>query len=200
MRTIIQLMFVALAANSATGSLLAQEPATPPPASPKQDAKKPKDSHTSTPEQDVLKKWVGNWDATIESTGPDGKPVTSLAKAKVRLGYGGRWLITEFDGTFMGAPFVGQEVLGYDPIAKKYILNWIDSASTCFSNGEGAFDAKTNTMTLTVSSRDDANGKLALWRQVDVWKDADHHEWSIRATGKDGKEKIQMTIRYRRKG
>ena len=199
MRTIIQLILLALATN-ATGSLLAQQPATPSPATPEQDAQKPNASPNSTPERDVLKKWVGNWDATIESTGRDGKPVTNPAKAKVRLGYGGRWLITEFDGTFMGAPFIGQEVLGDDPVAKKYILNWIDSAATSFSTGEAAFDAKTNTMTFTVRGRDDATGEIAIWRQVEMWKDADNHEWSIRATSKDGKEQIHMTIRYRRMG
>jgi hypothetical protein len=153
-----------------------------------------------SPEQEVLKKWVGTWDATIESTDRDGKTVTSSAKSTVRLAYGGRWLITEFEGTFMGAPFSGQEVLGYDPVAKKYLLNWVDSAATSFSTGEGTFDAKTNTMTLKVSTRDDATGKTATWRQVDVWSDANNHEWTIRVASKDGNEQIQMKIRYRRKG
>ncbi|HLJ94502.1 MAG TPA: DUF1579 family protein [Gemmataceae bacterium] len=148
--------------------------------------------------QDILKKWVGTWDATIESTGRDGKTITSPAKATVRLAYGDRWLITDFDGKFMGAPFTGQEVLGYDPVAKKYIANWIDSAATSFSSGEGTFDPKTNTLILVMNGRDDSTGKMATWRQVDVWKDADHHEWSIRVKGNDDQEKIQMTIRYSR--
>jgi hypothetical protein len=149
-------------------------------------------------EQEVLKKWVGTWDATIESTGPDGKLVSSKATSSVRLAHGGKWLISEFDGTFNGAPFTGQEVLGYDPVAKKYVLSWIDSAATNFATGEGAFDKQSNTMTLTLSSRVDATGKLATWRQVDTWKDADNHVWTIRVT-KDGKEEIEMTIRYKRK-
>jgi Protein of unknown function (DUF1579) len=152
-----------------------------------------------SPEQEVLKKWVGTWDATIESTDRDGKLVSSKAKSTVKLAHGDRWLITDFDGMFMGAPFTGQEVLGYDPVAKKYILNWIDSAATSFSAGEGTFDTKTQTMTLTVSGRDDKTGKITTWQQVDTWKDSDNHEWTIRVTPKDGKEQIQMTIRYRRR-
>jgi hypothetical protein len=177
------------------GSLVAQQPTTP---QTEQPASTTEDKPTASPEQELLKKWVGTWDATIETTGRDGKPVTTKAKSTVKLAYGNRWLITDFDGTFMGAPFTGQEVLGYDPVAKKYILNWIDATSTSFSTGEGTFESKTNTLTKTVSGRDDSTGKMATWRQVDTWKDADTHEWTIRVTGKDGKEQIQMTIKYRR--
>jgi hypothetical protein len=186
MRAALQTTLVVLAV-AAVG--FAQDPA-PRPATP---ARQP-----APPGQDVLKKWVGQWDATVESTVRDGKLVTNPAKSTSRLAYGDRWLISDFDGTFLGAPFTGQEVLGYDPVAKKFLLNWIDSIATSFATGEGIFDPKTNTMTWTVSSRDDSTGKLTTWRQVDIWKDADHHDWSIRAT-KDGKEQIQMTIRYRRK-
>lgn len=161
-------------------------------------AEQPSKPSPSTREQDVLQQWVGNWEATIESTGRDGKPVKNSAKATVRL-LGRRWLITDFDGTFMGAPFIGHEVLGYDPVAKKFLLNWIDSVATTFSSGDGLYDPDTKTLTLTVSGRDDSTGKPTTWRQVDVWKDADHHEWSLRTISpKDGKEQIQMTIRYHR--
>jgi hypothetical protein len=155
---------------------------------------------SSTPELDVLKKWVGNWEATIVSTGRDGKPVTNAAKSSVKL-LGGRWLITDFDGTFMGAPFIGHEVLGYDPVAKKYVLNWVDATATSFATGEGLYNPQTKTLTLTVSGRDDSTGKTATWRQVDIWKDAEHHDWSLRTISpKDAKEQIQMTIQYRRQG
>jgi Protein of unknown function (DUF1579) len=170
-------------AITASRSLLAEQPSKP---------------SSSTRDQDVLKQWVGNWEATIESTGRDGKPVKNAAKATVRL-LGQRWLITDFEGTFLGAPFIGHEVLGYDPVAKKYLLNWVDSAATSFARGNGLYDSQTKTLTLTVSGRDDSTGKMTTWRQVDTWKDADHHEWSLRTISpKDGKEQIQMTIRYHR--
>jgi hypothetical protein len=193
MRLPLLIPFIALTVNSA-GHFAQQTNAQD-----KQEAKPAKEAATTNPEQEILKKWVGNWDATIESTGKDGKSVTNAAKATVKLAYGGRWLITDFDGTFNGAPFSGQEVVGYDTVDKKYLLNWIDSAATSFSTGEGSFDQKSNTMTYSVTTRDDSTGKMTTWRQVDIWKDADHHEWSIRTTSPDGKENIQMTIRYVRK-
>jgi Protein of unknown function (DUF1579) len=190
------IVFVALVAN-AGGLLLAQQSTKPVPSSAKLDAKA---AASSTPEIDVLKKWVGSWEATIESTGRDGKAVTNAAKATAKLS-GGRWLVTDFDGTFLGAPFIGHEVIGYDPVAKKYVLNWVDSMATSFSTGEGLYNPQTKTFTLTVTGRDDSTGKMTTWRQVDIWKDADHHDWTLRTiSAKDAKEQIQMTIRYHRQG
>jgi hypothetical protein len=179
--------------------VFADDPPKPSTRASKQDTKAAATATVIPPEIDVLKKWVGNWEATIESTGRDGKPVTNAAKSSVKL-LGGRWLITDFDGTFMGAPFIGHEVLGYDPLAKKYVLNWVDATATSFATGEGLFNPQTKTLTLTVTGRDDSTGKMATWRQVDIWKDADHHDWSLRTISpKDAKEQIQMTIRYVRK-
>jgi len=199
MRISYQIVCVVLVAN-AGGLLLAQQSTKPAPSSAKQDAKAAPSSASATPEIDLLTKWVGNWEATIESTGRDGKPVTNSAKATAKLS-GGRWLVTDFDGTFMGAPFIGHEVIGYDPVAKKYVLNWVDSMATSFATGEGLYNPQTKTLTLTVTARDDSTGKMTTWRQVDIWKDADHHDWTLRTiSAKDAKEQIQMTIRYHRQG
>jgi hypothetical protein len=195
----LPILLLALATTS--GGLVRGEDAQKPSTSTRKQDNKPTSTLVDTsPEIDVLKKWVGNWEATIESTGRDGKPVTNAAKATVKLS-GGRWLVSDFDGSFMGGPFIGHEVIGYDPVAKKYLLNWVDSMATSFSTGEGLYNPQSKTLTLTVSGRDDATGKMATWRQVDIWKDADHHDWTLRAISpKDAKEQVQMTIRYRRQG
>jgi hypothetical protein len=194
--TIATLLLACL--TTASSTLLAQDSKKPASSSAKTETKTAAGSPTAHPETDVLKKWVGEWDATIESTGRDGKPVASAAKSSVKL-LGGRWLITDFDGTFMGAPFIGHEVLGYDPSAKKYLLSWVDALATSFATGEGLYNPQTKTLTLTVSGRDDSTGKTATWRQVDIWKDADHHDWTLRTISpKDAKEQIQMTIHYSR--
>jgi hypothetical protein len=194
-------LLIILLATLAGGRFLCAEDAKTPTAVPaRQDAKASVGLSSTTPEIDVLKKWVGSWEATIESTGRDGKPVTNAAKATAKLS-GGRWLVTDFDGTFMGAPFIGHEVIGYDPVAKKYVLNWVDSMATSFATGEGLYNPQTKTLTLTVTGRDDSTGKMTTWRQVDIWKDTDHHEWTLRTISpKDAKEQIQMTIRYHRQG
>jgi hypothetical protein len=196
----MRLTFIVVLSVLAMGQTQSQPPKdSRPTAALEQAANKKENSTAENTEQDVLKKWVGTWDATIESTDRDGKTVANTAKSTVKLAYGDKWLITDFEGTFLGAPFSGQEVLGYDPVARKFILNWIDSAATSFSTGEGTFDPKTKVMTFTVSGRDDKTGKITTWKQIDTWKDSDNHEWTIRTTSKDGKEQIQMTIKYRRR-
>jgi hypothetical protein len=199
MKSMLPMVVFGLVASLGS-SLFAQQSTKPAAASSKQEAKAAAGSSAASAEIDVLKKWVGNWEATIESTGRDGKPVTSPAKSVVKLS-GGRWLVSDFDGTFMGAPFIGHEVLGYDAVGKKYLLNWVDSMATSFATGEGVYNPQTKTLTLTVTGRDDSTGKMVTWRQVDIWKDADHHDWTLRAiSAKDAKEHVQMTIRYRRQG
>jgi hypothetical protein len=198
MRTSLALLLLAVSLPSTT-SFRAQDSTQPAAPAANAKAKASGTSPAAQSEAKVLERWVGNWDATIESTGRDGKPVTSAAKTTVKL-LGRRWLITDFEGTFLGAPFIGHEVLGYDPIAKKYVLNWVDGSATSFATGEGLYDPPSKTLTLAVSGRDDAKGTMATWRQVDIWKDSDHHDWTLRVNSpKDGNEQIQMTIRYSRR-
>jgi hypothetical protein len=149
-------------------------------------------------EHKLLEKWAGTWDCTVEVTTPDGKTDKSPAKSVSRVACGGMWLVTDFDGTMGGMPFNGHEVAGYDSVAKKYVLTWVDGWSSSASTGDGAFDAKTNTMTYKVNGRDDSSGKQMTWRDVDVWKDADNHEWAMYQPGADGKEHVFMKISYHR--
>jgi Protein of unknown function (DUF1579) len=192
-------LFLGAFAIYSSGIAFAQQSPKPTTSSAKTDNRPAPTAAAASPEQDILKQWVGNWEATIESTGRDGKPVKNPAKATAKL-VGGRWLITDFDGTFGGAPFIGHEVLGYDPVAKKYLLSWVDATATSFATGEGLYNSRSKTLTLTVTGRDDSTGKMVTWRQVDIWKDADHHEWSLRTISpKDAKEQNQLTILYRRR-
>ncbi len=66
------------------------------------------------------------------------------------------WLVTDFESTMMGGPFVGHEVVGFDPTEKKYQVSWVDSMSTSFTLGTGTFDAKTSTF------HSDMHGKESL--------------------------------------
>src|SRR5207237_6024874 len=79
------------------------------------------------PEHEILKKDVGVWDATVETTmEPGGKPnVTKGVETNTLLG-GGLWMVQDFKGEFMGVPFQGHGVAGYDPFKKKYVGTWVD--------------------------------------------------------------------------
>ena len=153
----------------------------------------------ATPEHKLLEKWAGTWEASRKMQGPpDTPPMTAPGTLTSRVACGGLWLVADFDGSIMGMPFSGHETVGYDPTTKKYLLVWVDSMSTSFAQGEGTYDAKTNTMTFLVKGRD-MTGAAATWRQTDVWKDADNREWAMWKQGPDGKDAEELRITYRRK-
>ncbi|MBM4014409.1 MAG: DUF1579 domain-containing protein [Planctomycetes bacterium] len=107
-------------------------------------------------------------------------------------------MVTDFEGTMMGGPFSGHEVVGYDATQKKYTLTWVDSMTPTAHTGTGNFDAATKTMHTQVSGVD-AAGQPSKFHGVDVWKDADHRTWSMMMAGPDGSEFPAMTIRYQRR-
>ena len=72
-----------------------------------------------TAEHKLLEKYVGTWDAEVSTSDPSGAAHKSPAKSTARVTCGGLWMVSDFEGTMMGAPFVGHEVFGYDPISKR---------------------------------------------------------------------------------
>jgi hypothetical protein len=154
---------------------------------------------TPGPEHKLLEKWVGNWDCDIEMyMDPAKPPEKSKGKNVAKLGCGGLWLVSDFEGTMMEGPFTGHGVTGYDPAEKKYVSTWVDSWVTNVDSGEGTFDAKSNTMNSTLSVRN-MSGAMDKTRETDAWTDADTHEWTMFQNGPDGKELKLIRIVYHRR-
>lgn len=153
-----------------------------------------------TEEHKHLARYVGTWDAEMEfAPQGEGMPAEkSKASATCKLGLGGLWLITDFEGSMMGAPFLGHEVAGYDPLTKKYVLSWFDSMTPTAATGTGTYDAATKTHHTWVKGVDPA-GQPQEHHGTDVWSDDDHRTWTMWMKGPDGKEFAALTIRYARR-
>jgi hypothetical protein len=152
----------------------------------------------ATVEHKLLEKYVGAWDAEVSMAGPPGQPaVKTPGKSTARLTGGGLWLVTDFEGSVMGMPFIGHEVFGYDTTLKQYVVNWVDSMSTGFSTGELAFDAKNHKLEGSFRGRDEKDAPMT-WRQVEIWKDDDTREWTMYRKGADVKESVDLAITYKR--
>src|SRR5262245_52857170 len=67
------------------------------------------------PETKRLEAWVGTWDAEVSMMGQITKGTEVC-----RLDCGGYWLVTEHTGTFMGQPFLGKGLTGYDAAKGAY--------------------------------------------------------------------------------
>lgn len=153
---------------------------------------------TPGPEHALLKQDVGTWDANVEFwAAPNTPPAVSKGVSTVTM-LGGFWQVDEFKSEFQGAPFEGRGETGYDPVKKKYVGVWVDSASTGLNLSESTYDPKTRTMD-GWSEGAGPDGKPARTRGVTEWKDSDTRVFSMYAAGPDSKEFLTLRITYKRR-
>jgi hypothetical protein len=144
------------------------------------------------PEHEMLKKFEGDWDATVSFMGSETK-ATSINK----VGLGGLWLTTDYKGEFAGAKFEGKGTMGYDPAKKKYVTVWVDSMSPSILLMEGDFDKDGKTYTETGEGKG-PDGKPAKFKSVYEFKDKDSMVFTMYMVV-DGKDQEGFKITYKRK-
>lgn len=150
------------------------------------------------PEHEVLKADVGTWDASVELFAP-GSPAPMTSKGiETNTLMGGMWLITDFKGDMMGAPFTGHGVMGWDTTKKKYVGTWVDSMSVGLSLSESTWDAASKTLSGTMEGPD-PSGQVQKLKSTVVYKDANNRVFTLSTPGPDGKDVKMMTITYKRK-
>ena len=144
------------------------------------------------PEHEMLKKFEGTWDATVNLGGMESK-----GTSKYKMALGGFWLVNEFTGEIAGGKFEGRGATGYDPIKKKYVGAWIDSMSPTLMVMEGNFDKEGKTYTET-GEGPGPEGKLQKMKSVIEFKDDDNMVFTM-YTVADGKDQEMFKITYKRK-
>jgi hypothetical protein len=86
----------------------------------------------------ALEPLVGDWTAEVKSwMAPDAPPTVTKATAKSSWVMNGRFIQQEFTGEFMGKPFHGVSLTGYDNTKQKYNNVWIDDMHTSMFTSEG---------------------------------------------------------------
>jgi hypothetical protein len=142
------------------------------------------------PEHDVLKKFVGTWDATMKSPAGESKGVMTY-----KMDLGGLWLLSSFEGDFAGQKFAGKGLDSFDQAKKKYVAVWVDNMVTSPLVMEGTFDATKKAMTMS-GDGPGPDGKPAKYKTVTTWKDEDNVTFELFM----GDEKQPgFTITYKRK-
>jgi len=130
----------------------AQEP-TPEEMAAMMEAVSPDEHHA------VLEAFTGSWNHDLKLySAPDAQPLEMTATSVVEMTMGGRYLVSEVNGTFMGAPFVGRETMGYDKVKGKYFSVWVDNMSTGPMVAWGAWDPATKTLTMEGTVADPMSG------------------------------------------
>jgi len=145
------------------------------------------------PEHEQLKQMEGTWDATIKMMGQESK-----GTMKYKMGIGGLWLLSHFEGDFGGMKFEGHGMDSYDAGKKKYISVWVDSMSATPLLMEGDYDKASKTLTMT-GDGPGPEGKPVKYKSVVKMVDDDTMEFTMSGPGPDGKEGVVLTISYKRK-
>jgi Protein of unknown function (DUF1579) len=144
------------------------------------------------PEQEKLKVWVGDWDATVSAMGTETK-----GSATYKMGFGGLWLTGNFTGEFAGQKFEGRATAGYDSFKKKYVSSWIDSMSPSILIMEGSFSPDGKSFT-EVGEGPGMDGKMQKMKTVYQFKDKDTILMTMTSLS-DGKDQESIKITYKRK-
>jgi hypothetical protein len=117
--------------------------------SPEESMEQMKELSRPVAEHDVLKWMEGDWDcqAKFYMQGPDQPPQASAGTSRHRLVLGGRYLVQHFQlDEFMGGPFEGMGIVGFDRATETYVNDWIDNWSTGIMSMKGDYDGASKTM------------------------------------------------------
>lgn len=156
----------------------------------------PGEAHQSMAKSDG--KWTG--EVTMWAMGPDKPSTTSTSEVVNKMVMGGRYQMSSFNGSFMGMPFEGMSITGYDNHKNKFVSTWIDNMGTGIMSMEGTLDAATKTITMTGKMTDVTTGKECDMKEI--FRNIDDHHQIMEMYGPDpqtGKQYKTMEIKYTRK-
>ena len=151
------------------------------------------------PAHKVLEHKIGKWKCVGKFFMPGSpEPMPGEFTSEAKWINDGRFVEETVTGEFMGMPFRGTAITGYDNIKKKYVQTWMDNMSTGLYFAEGTYDAATKTFTFTGESPDATMTKYVKSRSTDKMIDADHGIAQSFVPGPDGKEFMSMELSYSR--
>jgi uncharacterized protein DUF1579 len=129
--------------------------------SPEEMMKKAEAAGQPGPAHKALDALVGDWNVDARCwMAPDGPPTENKGTAKVRWILGNRFVQEDFSGEFMGKPFHGIALTGYDNMKKKYVGSWVDDMGTGMFISEGTADTDGKGFTFQGKMDDPMTGQM----------------------------------------
>ncbi len=142
---------------------------------------------------------AGTWDGEVFFWMAPGEPQKSKGTMTCRPALGGRILLGEWKGEFMGKPFEGLAIDGYDKDKKKNYTLWFDTAGTGFERFLGD-PLKDGAMAL-MGEESECFGMKFTPRETVRIVDKDHHVMERFSNyGPPMGEMKEMEIRFTRRG
>lgn len=148
---------------------------------------------------ELLKQFVGTWTANVKIwMEPNAPPVVNTGQATFKLIFDGRFLYGDFSGEFMGAPFKGINIMGYDNGKKEFFSIWIDNSTTGLLSSTGIYDTETKKYQFRAEMFDPVSGQTLEMREEAYFVSKDEYISVTYAKTKDGKEFKNMEMKYTR--
>ncbi|MCP3978217.1 MAG: DUF1579 domain-containing protein [bacterium] len=142
---------------------------------------------------------VGSWNYKGKMwMAPGAPPMDAAGTSEVSEMLGGRYFRTDFKGNFMGMPFHGFGMDGYDKVADKHIGVWSDNMSTTMMHFEGECSDGGKTMTMVAPFTDAASGmKLKMKSVTEIVSDSEF-KWTAYVLGMGEQPFKTMELVYTR--
>lgn len=136
-----------------------------------------------------LAKLVGRWTTrTTFWAAPGAPPQESAGTAEHHMALDGRFLLTSYKGDFMGTPFEGMGMAGYDRYKKKYVETWVDNMGTMILVSEGTCDGTGQQRSVTANFTDPMTGVDTTFRSVYRIIDENNYILELHTSLPDGGE------------
>jgi len=149
------------------------------------------------PQHELLKPMAGKWIVKNKMWSSPGEPQITEGTCETAWILGGRYLQSTYRSQWMGEPFEGMGLVGYDVKAQKFVNLWLDTMSTTYMASTGTMDASGKVLTYVGSYADPVSGKDVPFRMVTKIVDPNQHIFAMYST-KEGKESQDMEITYTR--
>jgi hypothetical protein len=147
-----------------------------------------------------LDRLAGTWEFTAQIWVPgQDDPVESSGTLSSVWILAGRFLRTELTSTFMGQPYEGVGIDGYDNAAGHYVATWVESTGTAMSTLEGACDTEGRVRTMNTATRDPASGETLEIKSVTTVLNDNSYMYESFVVGSDGTEVKQLELVARRR-
>lgn len=147
---------------------------------------------------EMLAKANGEWNSEITMWMSPDSPTKSTGTVVNSMILGGRYQQSNNTGNFMGMPFEGIMILGYDNAKKKFVSSWVDNMGTGMMNMEGDWDELTKTVNLKGTQTDPMTGKDIDVRETFQIMDDNNQKMEMYMT-QNGAEMKTMEILFKRK-
>jgi hypothetical protein len=146
---------------------------------------------------------AGKWVATGKTwMNPGQPPVEMNSTVEASWILGGRYLQEVHTSSFMGQPFEGRSLDGYDNYTHEYFSTWVDSMGTGVMVFRGKCDDPCTALTETAEGPDPMTGKVMKSKTVTTFVDPDTYRFEMYmvGVGKDGQDaKVMDLIAKRQK-